>query len=51
MSGRCNDAGGRSNGSPAARHEQEMGGAIHELRARGIRLLEPLKFIGKLAIV
>ena len=27
-----------------------MGGAIHELRARGIRLLKPLEFIGKLTI-
>ncbi|MEA3102703.1 MAG: hypothetical protein QOF74_6943 [Caballeronia mineralivorans] len=50
VSGRRNDTGGRRSGSPAARHEQEMGGAIHELRARGIRLLEPFKFLGKPAI-
>jgi hypothetical protein len=48
--GRRNDTGGSRSGSPAARHEQEMGGAIHELCARGIRLFEPFKFIGKLAI-
>jgi hypothetical protein len=48
--GRRNDTGGRRSGSPTARHEQKMGGAIHQFRARGIRLLEPLKFIGKLAI-
>lgn len=48
--GRRNDAGGGRSGSPAARHKQQMGGAIHELRTRGIRLLEPFKFIGKLAI-
>ena len=34
-------------GSPPARYEQEMGGAIHELRACGICLLEPREFIGK----
>jgi hypothetical protein len=34
-------------GSPAARNEQQMGCAIHELRARGTRLLKPLEFIGK----
>jgi hypothetical protein len=49
--GRRNDAGGGRSSSLAARHEQEMGGTIHELRARSIRLLEPLKFVGKLAIV
>ena len=47
---RHNDTGGRRGGSPAARHEQEMGGAIHELRACGIRVLEPREFIGKLTI-
>ena len=51
MLGRRNDVGGRRSSSQAARHEQEMGGTIHELRARSIRLLEPLKFVGKLAIV
>ena len=48
MLGRYHDTGLRSCGSPAARHEQEMGGAIHELRACGIGLLEPREFIGKL---
>ena len=37
-------------GSPAARNEQQMGCAIHELRARGTRLLKPLEFISKGAI-
>jgi hypothetical protein len=30
---RHDDTGGRRGGSPATRHEQEMGGAIHELLA------------------
>ena len=37
-------------GTPAARHEEEMGGAIYELGACGIRPLKPLEFIGKLII-
>src|ERR1700730_13978600 len=47
---RHDDTGGRRSGAPAARHEQEMGGAIHELLARGMRLLKALQFIGKLII-
>jgi hypothetical protein len=46
--GRHHDTGFRRYGSPAARHEQEMSGAIHELPACGIRLLEPREFFGKL---
>ena len=34
----------------AVRDEQQMGGAIHELRARGTRLLKLIEFIGKGAI-
>ena len=47
---RHNDTGDRRSGPPAARHEQEMGGAIHEFLARGMRLLKPLQFNGKLTI-
>ena len=42
--------GRRSGGSPAARNKQQMGRTIHELRARGTRLLKLLKFIGKRVI-
>ena len=37
-------------GSAAAPNQQQMGGAIYELRVCGIRLLEPLEFSGKLTI-
>jgi len=40
----------RRGASPAARNEQQMGCAIHELRARGTRLLKQIEFIGKGAI-
>jgi hypothetical protein len=40
----------RSRNGSTARHEQQVGGAIHELRACGKRLFETHEFIGKLTI-
>ena len=37
-------------GLPAARHEQEVDGALYESRACSVGLLEPLEFIGKLGV-